>query len=113
MAEPPRVEHWDPALGAPTEAAIRARLADWGYRATRYVYPPGTVFPPHTHGLDKCDAVVAGRFRLEMGEAAVELGAGDCVFIPRGATHAAEVVGSAPVVSLDGSADCDSDSRTL
>ena len=27
--------------------------------------------------------------------------AGDCLFVPRGVTHSAEVVGEEPVVSLD------------
>lgn len=97
-----RVERWDPAFGAPDEAALRARLAAWGYRASRYGYPPGTYFPPHAHAVDKCDAVVSGRFKLVMEGAEVVLEAGDSLFIPRGAEHSAEVLGTAPVVSLDG-----------
>jgi mannose-6-phosphate isomerase-like protein (cupin superfamily) len=106
VAEPPvRVERWDPAAGSPSEAAVGARLAAWGYRAARYVYPPGTYFPPHTHAVDKCDAVVSGRFKLVMGGAEVVLEAGDSLFIPRGTEHSAEVLGAVPVVSLDGLAD--------
>lgn len=72
-----------------------------GYRVAVYVYPPGTRFPPHTHAVDKVDAVLSGRFRITLGEGAVELRAGDWVEVPAGAVHSAEVVGEEPVVSLD------------
>lgn len=96
------VERWDERRDGPLgEAALRAKLEARGYRVSRYVYSPGTVFPDHTHGIDKIDAVVSGRFRMTLqGDAAV-LEAGDCLAVPRGAVHSAEVVGSEPVVSLD------------
>ena len=50
-----------------------------GYRVARYVYPPGTVFPDHTHGVDKIDAVVSGQFRLVIGGHVALLGPGDWV----------------------------------
>lgn len=68
---------------------------------SRYVYPPGTRFPPHAHGIDKIDAVVSGRFRMTMGEVDAVLEAGDSLAVPRGALHSAGVVGDEPVVSLD------------
>lgn len=101
MTDP--VIHWDPDADGPlTEAALRAAIEAEGFVVTRYVYPPGTVFPPHSHGVDKVDGVVAGRFRLTLPDGAVVLEAGDRLFVPEGRVHAAEVVGSAPVVSLDG-----------
>jgi len=72
-----------------------------GYRVTVYVYPPGTRFPPHTHAVDKVDAVLSGRFRITLGEGVAELGPGDWVEVPAGAVHSAEVVGEESVVSLD------------
>lgn len=72
-----------------------------GYRVSRYVYPPGTVFPDHRHDIDKIDAVVSGRFRMRMEGREVVLTAGDWLEVPRGTVHSAEVVGSDPVVSLD------------
>ncbi len=96
------VEHWDEAKDGPlSEAAMRRKLEARGYRVTRYVYPPGTYFPPHTHGVDKIDAVLAGRFRLTMGGRSYILEAGDCIAVPKGAVHSAEVVGDEAVVSLD------------
>jgi mannose-6-phosphate isomerase-like protein (cupin superfamily) len=96
------VERWDPARDGPfSEAALAVKLRARGYRVSRYVYPPGTTFPDHTHAIDKIDAVVSGRFRMTMGRRAVVLEAGDCLAVPRGAVHRAEVVGDEPVVSLD------------
>lgn len=96
------VEPWDEKRDGPlSEAALRKKLEARGYRVSRYVYPPGTVFPDHTHGIDKIDAVVSGRFRMTLGRDAAVLEAGDCLAVPRGAVHSAEVVGDESVVSLD------------
>ena len=95
------VQRWNAADGPVTEAALRAKLESRGYRIAKYVYEPGTVFPDHTHGVDKIDAVVSGRFRLVVGGHLAVLGPGDWVAIPRGSVHSAAVVGDEPVVSLD------------
>lgn len=96
------VESWDEGRDGPlTEAALAARLATRGYRVSRYVYPAGTGFPPHTHTVDKIDAVLSGRFRMTMHGESVVLRAGDCLMVPAGVLHSAEVVGRESVVSLD------------
>lgn len=96
------VEHWDEQRdGAFSESALRRKLEDRGYRVCRYVYPPGTLFPDHTHAIEKIDAVVSGRFRMKTEEGEVVLGPGDHLRVPGGAVHSAEVVGDEPVVSLD------------
>lgn len=96
------LERWDGERdGPPTEEALRARIEARGYRVSRYVYPPGTCFPEHTHPTDKIDAVVSGRFRMTVEGTEVILEAGDCLAVPRGTAHSAEVVGEIPVVSLD------------
>jgi len=96
------VEHWDDKADGPlTEATMREKLESRGYSVSRYIYPPGTWFPDHTHGMDKIDGVLAGRFRMTMNGESVILEAGDCLFVPNGVVHSAEVVGSDPVVSLD------------
>jgi len=96
------VERWDEAREGPlSENALRRKLEGRGYRVSRYVYPPGTVFPEHRHDVDKIDGVLAGRFRLTLPEGSVVLEAGDAVAVPRGTAHSAEVVGEEPVVSLD------------
>lgn len=84
-----------------TEEAVRAKLESLGYQIARYVYPPGTVFPDHKHGVDKIDAVVSGRFRLVVSGHLAVLGPGDWVAISRGSVHSAAVIGDEPVVSLD------------
>jgi quercetin dioxygenase-like cupin family protein len=94
--------HWNEGVDGPlTEAALARKFASMGYRVDVYVYPPGTRFPPHTHDVDKVDAVLSGRFRISLGGRSVELMPGDWVEVPAGAEHSAEVVGDSPVVSLD------------
>ncbi len=96
------VHRWNGSLdGEFSESALRQKLEALGYRVARYVYPPGTVFPDHKHGVDKIDAVVSGRFRLVIGGHVAVLGPGDWVSVPRGVTHNATVLGDEPVVSLD------------
>ncbi len=97
-----QIERWNSDVGGPlTEEALRRRLEQQGYLVSRYVYPPGTRFPDHSHSIDKVDAVLSGRFRLILEGEEVILQAGDSVAVPRGAVHSAEVVGEEPVVSLD------------
>ncbi|MDJ0832088.1 MAG: cupin domain-containing protein [Gammaproteobacteria bacterium] len=96
------VESWDSSIdGELNESNMRRKLQDRGYRVNRYVYPPGTYFPPHTHDVDKIDGVLAGRFRMTMQGQPVDLVAGDCLVVPRGEVHSAEVIGDEAVVSLD------------
>ena len=95
------VQRWNTADGPVTEQALKAKLESLGYRIARYVYEPGTIFPDHTHGVDKIDAVVSGRFRLVVGGHLAVLGPGDWVAIPRGSVHNATVIGDEPLVCLD------------
>jgi quercetin dioxygenase-like cupin family protein len=96
------VEHWSEASDGPlSEEGLRRRLEARGYHVTRYVYPPGTYFPPHSHAVDKIDAVLAGRFQLTLQDENVLLTAGDALLVPRGVWHSAEVIGTDSVISLD------------
>lgn len=96
------VHRWNSTLdGEFSEPALRRKLEAQGYRVAKYVYPPGTTFPDHKHGVDKIDAVVSGRFRLVIGGHVALLGPGTWVDVPRGVTHNATVLGDEPVVSLD------------
>lgn len=96
------VERWEEKKEGPlSEKALREKLEKRGYHVSRYTYPPGTRFPDHRHDVDKIDAVLSGRFRMKMGGRAVILEAGDCLSVPRGTLHSAEVVGDEPVISLD------------
>lgn len=96
------VEHWDPEKdGSLTEEKMRSKLESRGYSVNKYVYPPGTFFPEHTHNVDKIDAVLSGIFRLSLRGQEVILHRGDCLEVPRGILHSAEVIGNEPVISLD------------
>jgi len=96
------LHHWNEVVdGELTESAMRENLEKQGYTVTRYVYPPGTYFPEHTHEEDKIDAVLSGQFMMRIDGDAVILEAGDSLAVPRGVAHSAEVVGHEPVVSLD------------
>ena len=87
--------------GELTEEALRERFRAEGYSVSRFTYPPGTRFSTHTHDVDKVDAVLEGRFRIEMGGESIVLERGEWVYVPAGAEHAAEVLGDTAVVSLD------------
>lgn len=96
------LRRWNSAVdGTVSEATIRSKLEALGYKVARCVYSPGTVFPDHTHGVDKIDAVIAGRFRLVLGGHLTVLGPGDWIEIPRGAVHNAVVVGEEEVIAFD------------
>lgn len=96
------IEHWDEQTdGKLDETNMRIKLEARGYRVTRYIYPPGTCFPDHTHDVDKIDGVLSGQFRMSMRGQSIILAAGDCLAIPRGVIHSAEVIGNEAVVSLD------------
>lgn len=97
-----QIERWNRERDGPLdEEAFERRLSARGYAVTRYVYPPGTRFPLHRHEVDKIDVVLSGRFRMSIYGQTHVLEAGDSLAVPRGVEHSAEVIGYAPVVSLD------------
>ncbi|MBI4005561.1 MAG: cupin domain-containing protein [Gammaproteobacteria bacterium] len=97
-----KVQKWDSNTDGPlSESALRNKLESIGYHCTRYIYPPRTVFPEHSHEVDKIDAVLSGKFKLSMKDKNVILEAGDYLFVPKGMIHRAEVIGNESVVSID------------
>ena len=93
---------WDFSVdGVLNEGSLRRKLEDRGYRVSSYTYSPGTYFSDHKHGQSKIDAVLSGTFRMGMYDEFVDLGPGDWIEVPAGATHSAEVIGNESVVSLD------------
>ena len=96
-----KINYWNTEHdGLLSESAMKNILQDKGYQVTRYVYPPGTCFPDHSHSVDKIDGVLSGRFKMTMQGHSVVLEAGDTLVVPTGVVHSAEVVGDDSVVSL-------------
>ena len=100
--DPPRLEHWDSADGPLTEKRMIRVLENEGYEVAVYAYREGTVFPEHAHAQDKCDAVLDGTLRVTIAGVALDLKAGDRLYLPAQTRHSAEVVGRKTVLSLDG-----------
>jgi quercetin dioxygenase-like cupin family protein len=85
----------------PTERAVGRKLEARGRRVTPWGDPRGPRFPPHDHGVDEIDAVIADAFRLTVADGEAVLRAGDRTAVPRGVVPEAEVVGDETVVGLD------------
>ena len=97
-----KLEKWDEKRwGKLTEANMRRKLEFEGYSVTRYVYPSRTIFPNHSHNVDKKDAVISGKFKIEAEGQSFLLEAGDMLPVPAGTVHNAKVIGSDSVISLD------------
>ena len=93
---------WNPETDGPlSETALTNKLEKLGYHCTCYTYSKGTVFPDHSHGADKIDAVLKGQFRISTSGESVIMEPGDYVFVPANTTHHAEVIGDESVVSID------------
>lgn len=88
------------------ESALVELLENEGYCCTRYTYPEGTYFVEHSHAVDKVEAVLKGRLRINLYGESVILAAGDYIYIPANTIHTAEVIGDAPVISIDASKSC-------
>ncbi len=59
--------------------------------------PPGAGPPLHIHpDADESFRVLEGRYRFRVGDADIEAGPGDALFVPRGAPHAFVNAGDAP-----------------
>jgi diguanylate cyclase (GGDEF)-like protein len=94
---------WNPqADGPPTEQALVDKLFAWGYRA-------GMTYQSPDKTADRCPdlpsacAVVSGKLGLSIEGQSFELDMGDCLFLPKGTTYSAEVLGNDPVWLLDAS----------
>ena len=96
------IEFWTPEPGTEhDEKRLREQLSARGYHVSRYIYPPGTRFPDHTHTFAKIEVVLGGQFRMTMEGKTVVLEPGQAIHVPEDIVHSAEVVGTQPVVSLD------------
>ena len=59
---------WDEkSKGPATRDKILGQLRKEGYNYTTYTFGPGTVFGDHSHGCDKKDSIISGKFFFRMG----------------------------------------------
>src|SRR4029450_5628067 len=95
-----RLDRWQESDGPLTESRMMRLMESEGYEVASYAYREGTVFAPHEHAQDKCDAVLEGVLRVTVGSDAYDLGPGDRLYLPAGTRAAAEVIGGRPGVSV-------------
>ncbi|MGH8479773.1 MAG: diguanylate cyclase domain-containing protein [Gammaproteobacteria bacterium] len=94
---------WDSrADGTPTERALVDKLSSWGYRAGASRRSPDKIADRCPDVPSAC-AVVSGKLGLNIEGQAFELDIGDCLFLPKGKTYSAEVLGNDPVWLLEAS----------
>ena len=65
-----------------------------------WVEPP-TTLPLHDHPFDQLALILAGRCVMRVNAEEHPLGPGGFVYIPAGAMHGLEAVGSEPVLNVD------------
>jgi diguanylate cyclase (GGDEF)-like protein len=94
---------WNPqADGTPTEQALVDKLFAWGYR-TGMTYQSPDKTADRCPDLPSACAVVSGKLGLSIEGQSFELDMGDCLFLPKGKTYSAEVLGNDPVWLLEAS----------
>ena len=62
----------------------------------RFIMAPGGGIPAHTNTVEHEQYVLRGRARIGIGDATVEVGPGNILFIPAGVPHWYEVQGGEP-----------------
>jgi quercetin dioxygenase-like cupin family protein len=75
--------------GAPTEDALRRRLAADGFDAFSWEDGPDATYSPHSHDHDESLWVVDGDITFGADGAEFRLGCGDRLMLPRGTVHTA------------------------
>ena len=72
-----------------------------GFQFMEYRFPPGTVFPIHSHEAnEQMGLVLEGSIEMTVGEETRVLTAGDYFYIPRGVPHGTKTLDK-PVRVLD------------
>jgi ethanolamine utilization protein EutQ (cupin superfamily) len=87
----------------PPEQALVDKLFEWGYRAGIMTYQSPDKTADRCPDLPSACAVVSGKLGLSIEGQSFELDMGDCLFLPKGKTYSAEVLGNDPVWLLDAS----------
>ena len=97
-----RIDRWDVRRDGPLSgASLRQKIMALGYDPIPRTYPAGTVVGAQCELHESLEAVRHGLIKIVIdGESAI-LGAGDIVFIPRGAVRRIEVVGASAAECLE------------
>ena len=66
----------------------------------RVDFAPGTAFGKHTHPGEEIACVLVGTLEYELEGKSITLQAGESLYIPAGAVHAARNAGSGPAAEL-------------
>lgn len=66
------------------------------FHMRRFIMEPGGGIPRHVNAVEHEQYVLRGRARIGLGEAVLQVGPDDVVFIPAGVPHSYEVLGSEP-----------------
>jgi len=89
----------------PTEAVLpgieRQRIDGEQMTIVRYVYAPGSVFPPHSHPEEQVTMVLSGDIEFDVGGRLVQAAAGSVLVIPPNVVHGARVIGNHEVETLN------------
>jgi quercetin dioxygenase-like cupin family protein len=90
-----RIDRWDVRRDGPlSDTALRHKIEALGYSASACTYAAEGVAGVQTDARERLQAVSRGLVKVTIdGEAAI-LAAGDIVFVPAGAVHRVEVVGT-------------------
>ena len=99
------VKRWNPNAGPLQLSTLRRSLEAEGMVTAWWSDMPGTAVPAHAHDFPETRWVLSGFLSVTIAAETVQLGPGDRLDLPPGATHATEVVGLAPVVYVTGSPD--------
>jgi mannose-6-phosphate isomerase-like protein (cupin superfamily) len=95
--------------GVTAVLTLRAKLEVEGYEVSIQLLAPGTIFGEHCPCDTRLEAVFSGRLRVVIGRREHQLGPGDWLEVPRGATLLTEVLGEDPVLYLLAVRNCPAD----
>ena len=97
-----RVIHWDEVSEESKFVGICHRKLDaQNMSVVRYVYQPGSVYPPHSHAEEQVTVVLSGEIEFDVGGRKVLAGPDTLLIIPPWAVHGARVCGDEPVISMN------------
>jgi len=101
VATPPRIFRW-----SDHDTYVRGRdrfqlINGRHMQMLRVMYPPGALYPTHSHPHEQFSLMLAGRMLVTVGNETREIGAGDGWHAPCDVEHGGRVLGDEPVEFID------------